>query len=66
MIAAVAFSCSQNYFGITAAAAAVVCVRDSVHVWRPAGRKTRIGTLTRDIFVSEEIVANFLDRGFLT
>ena len=41
-----------------------VCV--ILYTWRPAGRKTRIGIFTRDICVSGEIIANFLDRGFQT
>ena len=37
-----------------------------LHMWRPAGRKTRVETLTNDNCVSREIIANFLNRGFLT
>ena len=33
---------------------------------RPAGRKPGVVTPTSDNNVSAEIVANFLDRGFLT
>ena len=37
-----------------------------LYMWRPAGRKTRVETLTNDNYVSREIIASFLDRGFLT
>ena len=33
-------------------------------MWRPVGRKTRVGTLTEDNCASGEIIANFLDGGF--
>ena len=35
-----------------------------LYMWRPAGRKTRVETLTNDNYVSEKIVANFLNRIF--
>ena len=37
-----------------------------LYTWRPAGRKTRVGTLTEDNCVSGGIIANFLNRGFQT
>ena len=36
-----------------------------LYMWRPAGRKTRVGTLTKDNCVSGGTIANFLDGGFL-
>ena len=39
-----------------------VCVM--LHMWRPAGRKTRGGTLTHGTYVSGEVIANFFGSWF--
>ena len=39
-------------------------MRDSVRV-APSGAENTLGTFTRDIYVSGEVIANFLDRRFL-
>ena len=41
-----------------------VCV--ILYTWRPGCWKTRVGTFTKDIYVSAEIIASFLDRGSQT
>ena len=46
------------------AKAAHVCV--ILYMWRPAGRKTRVEALAYGNYVSGELIANFLDRGFQT
>ena len=37
-----------------------------LYMGRPAGRKTRLETLTNNNYVSGENIANVLDRGFRT
>ena len=41
-----------------------VCV--ILYTWRPGGWKTRVGTFTKDIYISAEFIASFLDRGSQT
>ena len=39
-----------------------VCV--ILYMWRPVGRKRRVGTLSKDNFVSGVIIANFIGSSF--